>query len=150
MPRVRPFRRWLLPVLALAVVSVAWSTAPTPDGPELHDLMRGLKKNLRTVGDALKDPAGDAQALEALGEMEVLLLAAKKMEPTNLPEVARDDREAHTVAFRADLARTLITTLEMEIAVLEGRRDAAAELLRGPLLELRNESHEKYEPKKER
>ncbi len=133
-------------MLALAVVSVAWSTAPTQDGPELHDLMRGVKKSLRTVGDALKDPAGDAQALEALAEMEVLLLASKGHDPTNLSEVERADRESHRAAYRADMARTLITALELEIAILEGRRDAAAEMLRGPLLQQRNDGHDKYQP----
>ena len=146
MTSARPFRRWILPVLALAVVSVAWSAAPTQDGPDLHDLMRGVKKSLRTLGDALKDPAADAQALDALAEMEVLLLASKGHDPSNLAEVPRGDRDGHRAAYRADMARTLITTLELEIALLEGRRDAAAEMLRGPLLQQRNDGHDKYQP----
>lgn len=147
------FRR-LLPVLALASVSIAWAVASpvtatsavTADGPDLHDLMKGLKNNLRTVGKGLADPAADASVLAAINEMEVLLLAAKGHKPSNLDEVPRDQRTAHTLAYRADIARTLIETLNLEIAVLEGRREEAVDIVRGKLKDMRDAGHEKYEP----
>ena len=142
--------RRLLPVLALAAVSIAWAVATplavTADGPDLHDLMKGIKKNLKVVGAGLSDPAADASVLDALAEMEVLLLAAKGHEPSNLDEVPRAERAAHTAAYRADMARALMETLQLEIAVLEGRRDEAVDIARGSLKDMRDAGHEKYEP----
>ena len=137
-------------LIAIAAVFVMASAA-TPaamlsDGPDLQDLMGGIKKNMKIVGLSVEDPAANARALAAVNEMEVMLLAAKTHGPPNLNEVPRADREAHAIAFRVDLAKTLIETLKIEIAVLEGRRDEAMDFLRGPLREMRDAGHEKYMP----
>jgi hypothetical protein len=146
--------RLLLPVIALAVLSIGWavatpavsSTALSGDGPDLHDIMKAMKKSLKIIGTSLQDPAADAQVLAAVGEMQVLLLAAKRHDPSNLNEVPRADRKAHTAAFRADIAKTLIETLNLEIAVLEGRRDEAMGYVMGSLKDMRDAGHDKYEP----
>jgi len=148
-----PFNGRLFSLIAFAVVFIAGAmaspTAVSAEGPDLHDLMKGIKKSMKIVGSSVQDPAANAQVLAAVDEMEVMLLAAKGHQPSNLNDVPRADRAAHTAAFRADIARALIDTLKLEIAVLEGRRDEAMGYVRGSLKEMRDAGHEKYQPGEE-
>ena len=139
-------RRCLFAILALASVCIAWgASTPTTEGPDLHDLMKGVKKNLKVVGQSLQDPAADARALAALVEMETLLLASKAHDPSNLSEVPRDARDAHRSAYRADMARVLVETLNLEVALLEGRREDAVKILKESLYAMREAGHEAYQ-----
>lgn len=129
-----------------AMTSAARPPATLSEGPDFSDLMIGIKKSMKTVSLSIEDPAASARALAAVNEMEVMLLAAKTHEPSNLNEVPRADRKAHATAFRVDLAKTLIETLKLEIAILEGRRDEAMSYVRGSLRDMRDAGHDKYMP----
>lgn len=126
----------------LALTLLAASRAP--DGPA-SDAMNGLKDNLKALAAALPDPESDAASLAALAEMQRHALAAKALSPDNLDDVPADRRAAHQAAYRADLARLLQHLLEMEIDLLEGRRDEAIAAIRGELLPLRDAAHERYQ-----
>jgi len=129
-----------------ALLAIGWSTTtPRADDSKLYDLMEGIKGNLKTVATTVKDPKMEAKTSEALAEMEVRLLAAKAEDPTNLSDFRGDARKEHVAAYRADMARTLIKVLEVEVAMLEGRRDEAFELAVKNLHAMRKAGHDKYQ-----
>ena len=143
----------LLAVAAFALVALVGSAARSPGGDEpqtLHDAMEGMKDGLKAIGSALQSEGGLEQALEGCRRMEVFMLVAKNLEPTNLPEIEEARRPAHIAAFRADLARALQQVLELEIAVLEGRQVDALAMVRGKIFPLRDAAHDKYQPADER
>ncbi|MCB9899023.1 MAG: hypothetical protein H6825_13540 [Planctomycetes bacterium] len=151
MTSLRPFAPRLLGVACLAVLVLGLSVvartetkAPTPD-EQLHELMIGLKRQLKEFGRAVADPAMNETSLAAVAEMQAIALAAKTLEPSNLDEKPKEERAAHKAAYRADMARMLSDLCQMEIAILEGRNADAQATLQGPLFDLRESSHEKYQ-----
>jgi len=135
-----------LAVAFAALLALGWSAAtPRGDDSKLYDLMEGIKGNLKTIVSSVKDPKLDAKTQEALAEMEASLLAAKGEMPTNLSDHRGDARAAHIAAYRADMARTLIKVLEVEIAMLEGRRDEAFAIAVKDLHGMRKAGHGKYQ-----
>ena len=139
-------RRLLAPTLALCALALVAASAPPAqdDALSLHDLMMSIKRDFKTLSRSVDDPAQADKALDALHSMQGYTLASKLLEPTNLDEVARDERAAHKAAYRADVARMLAALAECEIAVLEGESARAKELF-GTLIDLRNASHEAYQ-----
>ena len=135
-----------LVVACAALLALGWSVA-TPRGEDsrLYELMEGIKGNLKTVVGSVKDPKMEAKALEALAEMEAGLLAAKAEQPTNLSDFRGEARVAHLAAYRADMARALIKVLEVEVAMLEGRREEAFAMAVKDLHGMRKAGHGKYQ-----
>ena len=127
-----------LPVLAFGLIGLA------PDEPDMEAVMKGLKNNLQAINKSLADPANDAATLASLHEMEVLTLSGKLATPPRA-EVPEAKWDQHVTAYRADMARLLIALAQMEVDVLEGRHEKAAADVRGVLIALRNESHDKYQ-----
>ena len=146
-----------LPVKLLAGLTCAgllWSALSAPDlradeEPEhsaLHELMGKMKENLKRLGRTLASPEGDlSAALESLSEMERLALAAKLEQPNNLDEIPEAQRPEQITSFRRDMVAALQVMLELELAILDGEREAAMEMLRGPLLKARKSGHKKYQ-----
>lgn len=142
-----PSRRLLAPTLALCALALVAASAPpvTQDAElSLHDLMMGIKRDMKTLSRTVDDSAQADKALDALHSMQEFTLVSKLLEPSNLDSVGRDERSAHRAAYRADMARLLVTLAQCEIAVLEGDGELAKEHY-GALIDLRNEAHDKYQ-----
>ncbi len=136
----------VLATLVLGNAIPAASAAATPQaGPSLFDCMKELRNNLKTVATTLSDPTQTELTLEAVTTMQVYALTAKPMAPSNLEQVPEDERDAHQNAFRADMARLLGELAALEIDLLEGRREAAMERVRGSLFKLREAAHERFQ-----
>lgn len=115
------------------------------DESPLHEEMEGLKDNLKGLATALRDPSQHEDSLRFVAEMQRHVLAAKLLEPANIEDVPAEGRAAHEVAFRRDLAGLLGLLAELEIDLLDERIEDAKAKVAGPLLELRESAHDKYQ-----
>jgi hypothetical protein len=137
-------------IVLLALAAVVLAAAVTPDDHQsLHELMEGLKDNLKGVATNLGTDAQRPAALRHVAQMQGIVLLAKELEPSNMEEVTEGERAAHKLAFRADLARLLGELAVIEQDICEGRNQAAMAAVRGKLFELREAGHEKYQPEGE-
>ena len=137
-------------VAVVAVAALPMQEREKPAGPSLHDLMEEVRDGLKTVASALGSENSEDEALDGVRRMEVALLASKDHRPDNLSEIPEERRAAHVAAFKADMARSLQLALDVEIAILEGKNDEAMSILRGQLLDSRDNSHEKYQSESDR
>lgn len=135
----------LISVTLLFLVPRMGGAAQDHEESPLHEEMEGLKGNLKVLAAALRDPSQHEDALRSVAEMQRHVLAAKLLEPSNLEDVPAEGRAAHEVAFRRDLARLLGLLAELEIDLLDERIEDAKAKVAGPLLELRESSHDKYQ-----
>ncbi|HEX5011326.1 MAG TPA: hypothetical protein VFY71_13090 [Planctomycetota bacterium] len=136
--------------LLLVVAGVGLGAAPVaPPAPveTLEDVMQDLKfglKQLTTALEARKAP----DALNAVGDMQRLVVAAKTHEPSNLPKSAsKEEKAAQALAFRRDLIGVLRELADIEVDVLDAHLDQALEKVNGPLIQMRDAGHKKYKDK---
>ena len=109
----------------------------------LEDVMQGLKEKMKQLSAALEARKHDT-ALDAVGEMQRLVLLAKTHEPKNLSDTPKDGRPAQVVAFRKDLIALLRELTDVEVDILDERYDTALAAVKGPVVELREAGHKKY------
>ncbi len=144
-------RSLLLPLvggLALALAApptLSGAAARQGDDHEaLEEAMHGLKRHIRTLSKSAARPEAVGEALESVVAMQKITLDAKALEAPHKDGV--EDRAAFATAFRADMARLLKELTEIEIDLLEGRHEKAGQRVTGALIQIRNSSHEKYQP----
>lgn len=130
--------------LLLAAPRLFASQDDPEEGP-LHVTMEGMRDALKGLATAIKDPATHEDALVHVADLQAHVLRAKMLEPSNLDEIPADQRPAHQTAFRRDMASLLGLLAEAEIHLLDGDAEAVGAMIRGPLMELRDGSHEKYQ-----
>ncbi|HTE06056.1 MAG TPA: hypothetical protein VK824_07665 [Planctomycetota bacterium] len=124
--------------------------APAPAGQEATDLvavMHGLKDNAKLLNGALASEDFKV-ALNAVVEMERFAALAKKFEPNDLATIPEADKPAHVVAFRKALIGLVKQLLEIETSVLDGKYAPALEMMKGPLLDMRDDAHDTFQAKK--
>jgi soluble cytochrome b562 len=148
---------FLATALALVPVLAAFAprTAPVrPASPALvaeetplAEAMDTLKANLKVLARSAQDPAKETEALEALSAMQAAVLQAKTYDPQNLMEVPAAERDAHKRAFREQMLVLLQRLAGLEILLLEGKRSEVVAEIKGPLMELRNAAHERFQTK---
>ncbi len=140
----------LLALSALAVVVFASFVQDPQDDMDtvLSQNMKAVNKAYRVLRSSLKKPARDAESLEKLHEITVRVLAAKIEKPHMLPKVPEADRQQFLIDFRKVLIALIKLTLDIEVAVLEGRRDDARNLLKD-LNRMKSPAHKKYRIEKD-
>ena len=109
----------------------------------LKDVMQGLKEKLKQLSAALEAKKQDA-ALDAVGEMQRLVLLAKTHEPANLDDTPKAGRPAQVVAFRKDLIALLRELADVEVDVLDEHYDAALAKANGQVIQMRDAGHKNY------
>lgn len=121
------------------------ASAADPARDEVIDkAMDGLKDGMRALSKSLKDPAQNEASLKTLHEMQEQCMLAK-LEKPDLEKIEENKRREHIAGFRADMSRLLVGLCEMEIAVLEGKNEEAAAMIRSKLVPMRNQGHGKYQ-----
>jgi len=129
----------------LAVAALFVVATPAQDGPSLHDCMEGIKDNLKALSQSLEDDARQADSLKHVSLMQSYVMIGKELEPSNLYDMPEDQRHDHSMAYRSDMAKTLGALAEMEQHICAGDNASAMAAIRGQLLTLRNDSHDKYQ-----
>ena len=109
----------------------------------LEDVMQGLKEKMKQLSAALEARKHDT-ALDAVGEMQRLVLLAKTHEPKNLNDTPKEGRPAQVVAFRKDLIALLRELTDVEVDILDERYDTALAAVKGPVVDMREAGHKKY------
>ena len=140
LPRARLARAVVLGLLALCL-----GAAPgvPPGEKSLQGVMQGLKDKLKELTAALEAKKQDP-ALDAVGEMQRLVLLAKTHEPANLEDTPKAGRPAEVVAFRKDLIGLLRELADVEVDVLDEHYDAALAKVNGQVIQMRDAGHKKY------
>jgi hypothetical protein len=140
--------RWILP-LCLVSAALSPQARPAPhSGQEQSSLrvtMESMKTHLKGLAMALQREDGRDAALGEVAELQRLVLAAKLETPPGLDGMPQGERAAHALAFRRELAAVLRELAELEIDLLEGRREAAQTRVRKSLFELRERAHERFQ-----
>ncbi len=134
-------------LLSTVLLPLRASTSPTSPstspGSALAEHMEGLKENLKGIAMALQGPDAE-RALRHVAEMQRIVLLAKLEIPPNLEEQPSADRDAHRVQFRKSLIAILQELAGMELDILDGEYEKALARIMGPLLQLRESSHERF------
>ena len=135
-------------LISLFLVGTCLVAASLPgksvDG-DLQEYMKGLKNNLKVLAGALQSPYDDEASLSALNEMQIITIAAKRLQPSNLTDILPAKQAAHTKAYRASMARLLQELAAIEIDVLEQRHSAAFKRIKSELFEMRDSAHDKFQ-----
>lgn len=139
----------LVLLAAPASLSLGARAPAAGDDSPLHDIMEQMKDHLKGLARGLGDATKDQATLEHVAAMQQIALDAKLLPPSNLDEIAEDQRAAHATAYRVDMAKLLHELLALEIDLLEGRRQEAGARVKGSLSEMRKAGHKKYQPEGE-
>lgn len=119
-------------------------TKAAVDGP-IEEAMEGLVAGMKSLAKSIGDAEKNEESFAALRNMQQHTIAAKGQVVPNLESVPEKDRDAHQLAYRADMARLLSELSQIEILICEGKNEAAKGKIRSALIPLRNASHEKYQ-----
>jgi len=140
-------------VLGLLAAALCLGAAPgepaaaaagaVPGEKTLEDVMQGLKEKMKQLSAALEARKHDT-ALDAVGEMQRLVLLAKTHEPKNLNDLPKDGRPAHVVAFRKDLIAMLRELADVEVDILDEHYDQALAKVNSQVAQMRDAGHKKY------
>jgi len=138
----------LASALALAAHrSFASSTAS--DETKLGEIMGGMRGKTKALAGTIGDAAKNADSLKSLDELERLILDAKLLEPTDMPEIAADKQPAHLAAFRHQMALLLSEVAQVEAEVAAGKNADAEKRLKNKVTALRDEGHQEFQPEDE-
>ena len=137
----------LLGCSALAASSPASSAAalPPPAGNKaIERNMKAISKNLSELGPNLTDAEKVDANLKLILDVQRRLLAVKRQKPSVVSDSPKEERAALQREFRLFINKALLQVIEMEIEILEGKGDAAAERMRGSLAEAMKAGHAKF------
>lgn len=139
--------------LPAAVVQAADAAKPeaSDDETPLHHKMEDMGRALRALNKGLSsaDPAAvKADLLDAVQKMQVLAVESKLLTPATIEKLPAAERPAKIAEYRADLASTIQTMLELERAILADDW-AKAKTQFQSLRTHRKDGHEKFNPEEE-
>jgi soluble cytochrome b562 len=150
MVRLLTLRSFLAPLLlALPIAALAAAAiAPRAADDELAERMEVMNSAMRQLSKGIH-PETRTKSLERIDAFQRALLDAKRMTPPTAKDVEEAERAEFVAGFRAQLARVLAKSGELEIAVLEGRFDDANRIVAEDMKRLKDQGHEKYAPGEE-
>lgn len=118
--------------------------APAPVAT-LDDLMKAMNEHLKFIAQHLSDPADRSQVLEHTHDMQRLAWLAKTMTPATIAAFPEPERAARQLDFRRRMNEVLAECCRLENFVIEGRVLEAWNVIKGPLLKMREEGHQRYQ-----
>ena len=145
----------LLALTAILFANSSWANSSTQsakaqgDDSAFEEAMESASGAHRSLRRSKFNPDAQADNLKAIQKLEMALLTAKaNMDSINMSPNAKTkfgtDKKAYHTAFRTDLIKALMTSLQLEMAILTNDTEKAKELFR-KLGEIRNSSHELFE-----
>ena len=117
----------------------------------LHHKMEDMGRALRALNKGLSsaDPAAvKADLLDAVQKMQMFAVESKLLTPATIEKLPAAERPAKIAEYRADLAGTIQTMLELERAILTDNW-AKAKTEFQSLRAHRKDGHEKFNPEEE-
>ena len=149
---VRSIARSVLPLSLLCigfVASAAWITARDAEAApavneELEQTMRQINGAGKMLGRGITKDNRD-ESLQQVDKILHGLIAARAMTPDSVAGVEADKREAFVAEYRKMLLEALKVACDIEIAILDGKYDAAQELVKTQLNALKKSGHDKFQ-----
>lgn len=139
----------ILPLLAGSVAPTFESEPAQEAQPAtiaLTDVMESLKDHLKFIAQNLSDPAARPQTLERVHDMQRLVWLAKTMTPGTVASLPEPERSARQLLFRRRMNELLAECCRLEIHLIDGQAADAWNIIKGPLLKMREDGHELYQP----
>jgi soluble cytochrome b562 len=110
----------------------------------LEDEMIAANKIMKSLKTQITDSSKNASSLEMIAEMQKHFLAAKGMEPLRAKKVSESERPKFMTEYRKSMVMLMAEMLKMEQAVLDGKNEDAAAILKG-LTKIKADGHEKFQ-----
>ncbi|MFT3784832.1 MAG: cytochrome b562 [Tepidisphaeraceae bacterium] len=118
------------------------------DHEALEHAMEAMEKSIKLVATQIDDASKDAATLEALAKFEFATLQAKGALPGTINRKPEAERAEATTDYRKMMGQVLVTALEIEQNLLDGKRDEAKKGL-GELKDIQKLGHDEFRPKKQ-
>lgn len=133
----------------LALVPAVAAPQDTPvveeTGPSLAEGMGKLNRGLRQLRGVLKDDAAMLGKVDAVAEMQALVLEGKSIVPPKVAQMDDGDAKAEEIAaYRKEMNAFLRGLLDVEEAFLAGDGKAAKSHLQS-LEKLKRSAHERFQ-----
>lgn len=141
-------RKSLALVAALVVLPLIGAGEPPehkPGNPRLHREMEKMKDALKATAGIIKDPEAPLDdALKYVAQLEGAVVDAKSMTPLRVSRLEKPEREIEFREYQRTQAKVLGELVNLELALLDGDREAASQVIAGPLRELREQGHDRF------
>ncbi len=114
--------------------------------PVLEDRMSLIKHELKATARAVRNPNTPPEiAILHVSMLQRLVVDAKDMVPGRLDSLEGEQREAEIAEYRRTQCKVLVQLAKLEMHMLDGDREAAWEVIAGPLSELRDAGHDRFQ-----
>lgn len=145
-----PLSRLALALTAAAGLALAPVTAPghVLDESAVGEHMGEMNDAKRAMRKAL-EAEDTAAALTALTAFQAAVVGAKAEIPPRAESMEGEARAEFVSGYRGALSELLRASCDLEAALLEGRADDAAGILRGTFKQMQDSGHERYEDEHE-
>lgn len=133
----------------LAVMSTAQGQPAValgaPQAGELETLMNAMNGHLKFIAQNLSDPSMRPRVLEHIHDMQRLAWSAKTRVPDAVAGLPEAEQAAAQLEFRRRMNEVLIECCRLEMHVIDGRAAEAWNVIKGPLLKLREQGHDRFQ-----
>lgn len=122
---------------------------PKEPNTPLTDQMEKIGGAYRKLGNLVKDPTKNAEALAQVAIIKEAAMAGLKFEPAKKADVPAADQAKFVADFQAKMKEFLATVDKLETALKANDSAAAAKLVDDMKTE-RNDDHKQFQKKKEK
>jgi len=110
----------------------------------LEDEMIAANKVMKGLRTQITDSSKNASSLQMIEQMQKHFLNAKGMEPLRAKKVSESERPKFISEYRKSMVMLMGEMLKMEQAVLDGKNEDAATILKS-LTKIKADGHEKFQ-----
>jgi len=130
MPQFRESRFFSVLAVFCMISFIGLVTASSAPDDTVGKQMRKVKKAMKTLHKIAADPAQKSAAMEAASSLQSAALAAKGLLPRNAKRMEDPKAKAEFIAgFRKAQIAFIKTSLDLELAIMDGDKDKVATLL---------------------
>ena len=122
---------------------------PKEPGTPLNDQMEKIGGAYRKLGNLVKDPTKNAEALAQVAIIKEAATAGLKFEPAKKKDIPEADQAKFVADYQAKMKEFLATVDKLEAALKANDSAAAAKLVDDMKAE-RNDDHKQFQKKKEK
>jgi len=141
-------RKSLVIAAVLLVLPLVGAGAPPehkPENPRLHRQMEKMKDALKATAGIVKDPDAPLDgALKYVSQLEAAVVEAKSIHPARVSKLQEPERDTEFREYQRTQAKVLGELVNLELALLDGDREAAWKVISGPLHDLREQGHDRF------
>jgi soluble cytochrome b562 len=134
-------------VLTLALSGAGWALAADEHDhkhSDLEETMEKANKALKLVKADIADASKNTTTLAAVGEMQKHFLAGKTLIPAKAAKLSGPAKDKFVMEYRKAMIGLMGELLKLEGALLDGKNDQAAEIVKN-LGKIKADGHEKFQ-----